>query len=467
MAEAKSLLPGYSERLAKVLAALRYEALPGEAVARARLCVLDGIGCAVFGATLPWTRIVAEMVRAEGGRAEASLMGFAGEKVTASQAALVNGTAGHAYELDDIHKDSILHANSLAFPAALALAEVASAEGRPIDGRRFIAALVAGYEAGCRIGAAAGQPLFFRGFHPQGVNGVFASAAAAAHIMGLDAEGMLHAIGLAGSQAAGLMAAQEGAMAKRLHSGKAAQAGIYAARLAARGFTGIRDVVEAGYGGFLSSFTEKPDIARLTEGLGERWEILQVGFKPHASVTSIHTALDALSAIMKAQGLKAADIEAIDAGISPMTYTHCAWPYRPEGVTAAQMNLYFGLAVMALDGAAFVQQYAQARLKDPAVLELIGRCTAHVEHEIAAKGPAARHACRLTVRTRDGRSFTHEEWHRRGSPENPVTAAELDTKFRRLVAGALPAERIAAVIAAVAELEQAPDAAALAPLTRL
>jgi 2-methylcitrate dehydratase PrpD len=166
--------------------------------------------------------------------------------------------------------------------------------------------------------------------------------------LNLDADTFQHALGIAGSQGGGLMAAQEGAMVKRFHSGRAAQSGIYSARLAGDGFTGILDVLEAPYGGFLSSHTDKPNPRRLAEGLGTTWETLNVGYKPHATVTSIHSALDALLELMRDHDLEAGDIAGIEAGLSPMTHVHCAWEYKAQGVTAAQMNLYSAIAVIAL-----------------------------------------------------------------------------------------------------------------------
>ena len=195
----------------------------------------------------------------------ATLIGM-GARTSAALAALVNGTGGHAFELDDIHKESILHMGSLAIPAALAIAEE---DGR-LKGRDVITAMAAGYEVGARVGNAATMSLFFRGFHPQGTSGVFAAAAAAARMLDLDADRFQHALGIVGSQAGGLMAAQEGAMVKRFHSGRAAQSGVYSARLAQRDFTGISDVLEAAYGGYLSCYSDAPDARRLTDGLGAR-----------------------------------------------------------------------------------------------------------------------------------------------------------------------------------------------------
>ena len=427
--------------LARFAAALRFEDIPHEVIEKIKLLALDAIGCCIYGATLPWTRKVVELVEHEGGRPVASIFGR-GRKTSISQAVLVNSTAGHAFELDDIHKESIVHCNSLALPVAVAFAE---ADDR-LTGRDMITAMVAGYEVGTRVGSAATTSLFMRGFHPQGTSGTFVAAATAGRMLDLSATRMQHAFGIAGSQAAGLMAAQEGAMVKRFHSGRAAQSGVYAALLAKEDFTGIPDVLEAGYGGFLSSYADEPNLGRLTEALGAVWETNNVGVKPHASVTSIHTALDALSAIMQEYGLVADDIASIDVGVSAMTHVHCAWPYKAQSVTAAQMNLYYGLAVMALDGQAFVQQYTEGRLNDPRILDFIDRIEAFVDPEIEALGPAFRHAVRITLVTRDGRELREQVLQRRGSPENPLTPQEVVYKFRTLAGTCLTRDQVDRII---------------------
>lgn len=433
MAATKSpLLPDATRDLAAFASALRFEDLPTEVVERMRYCVLDSIGCCLFGITLPWTQRVLDMVRAEGGAPAASVFGSA-YQTSISQAVLVNATAGHAFELDDIHKESIIHAGSIALPVVMALAE---ARG-DASGRELIEGLVAGYEIGTRVGNAATMSLFLRGFHPQGTSGVFVAAAAAARMLSLDAERFQHALGIVGSQAGGLMAAQEGAMVKRFHSGRAAQSGVYSALLAQRGFTGITDVLEAPYGGYLSSYSDKPNAKRLTDGLGTVWETALVGYKPHASVTSIHTALDALADIMNSESLSADDVLSVEAGLSHMTYVHCAWKYEAQGVTAAQMNLAYGLAVMALDRAVFVEQFREDRLRDPKVLDFMGKVSAFVDPEIEKKGPAFRHAVRMAVTTKDGRRFTREVLYRRGSPENPLKPEDIEYKFRSVARACL------------------------------
>jgi 2-methylcitrate dehydratase PrpD len=456
MTQAAPLLANATGDLARFAAGLSFQDIPARVVDHAKLCVLDGLGVALFGAGLPWTGHVRELARAEQSAPIASFWGTP-YRGSVAQAALVNGTAGHAFEMDDIHKESIVHPNSLACPVAFAFAEAAGG----MSGRDVLTAIVAGYEVGTRVGNAATMALFLRGFHPQGTSGVFVAAATAGRILGLSAEQMQHALGIAGSMGAGLMAAQEGAMVKRLHAGHAAQSGVQAALLAQRGFTGILDVLEAGYGGFLTAFSNRPNADRLTAGLGSVWETAEVGFKLYPSVTSIHTALDALDTIMAEQSLLAADIERISVGCSHMTFVHTAWQYKPAGVTAAQMNLFYGLAVIALHRDASVRQYGEQRLADPAILDFIGRISAFEDEGLEAMGAPFRHAARLELTTRDGRTFRHERLARRGSPDDAVGPAEIVAKFTANVRGVLSAEEAERLRGFVMGLETLDDTAGL------
>jgi 2-methylcitrate dehydratase PrpD len=299
--------------------------------------------------------------------------------------------------------------------------------------------------------------LFFRGFHPQGASGVFVAAASAASMLGLDALHTQHALGIAGSQAGGLMAAQEGAMVKRFHSGRAAQSGVYSAYLAQKDFTGITDVLEAGYGGYLSTYSNTPNPSRLLEGLGSVWETGKVGYKPHACVTSIHSALDAFAALLSEHQLTPDSVAKLEVGVSSMTFTHCAWEYKAQGVTAAQMNLYYGLAVLGFDGMAFVAQYQEQRLADPLIMDFIQRIDARIDPEIDAMGPAYRHAARVKITTTDGRRFEHEILNRRGSPENPLSHEDVVYKYRHVVRSCLSAKQIDRSIALIDQLDKLED----------
>ncbi|HET7159710.1 MAG TPA: hypothetical protein VFI62_11985, partial [Burkholderiales bacterium] len=219
------------------------------------------------------------------------------------------------------------------------------------------------------------------------------------------------------------------------------------------------------YGGFLSCYSDAPNAARLTAGLGTVWETANVGYKPHASVTSIHTALDGLADILREQGLSAGDVKHVDVGLSPMTHVHCAWEYKAQGVTAAQMNLYYGLAVIALDGMAFTEQYRESRLSDPRVLDFITRIEAHVDREIEGMGAPFRHAARIKVRARDGRAFEKLLLHRRGSPDHPLKPEEIEYKFRHVVSPCVPKSRTDRIVELVGQLERMTDLSELIGLT--
>ena len=442
--------------LAAFAATLTFEQIPSAVVERTKLCLLDGIGVCLFGATLPWTRHVQDMVRAEGARPVATVFATR-DKGSWSQAALANATAGHAFEMDDIHTESVIHPNSLTTPIVIGFAEAHP----EVTGRDLITAIVAGCEIGTRVGNAATTQLFLNGFHPQGTSGTFVAAATAGRLLNLDADAMQNALGIAGSMSAGLMAAQEGAMVKRLHAGRAAQSGVYAAELAARGFTGIADIVEAGYGGFLSSYARAPDVSRITAGLGSTWETLRVGFKLYPNVTSIHTSLDALRYIMSTHRLTAEDILTVDVGCGHMTFIHTAWTYRDAGVTAAQMNMFYGLAAMAIGGDVTVADYTPARMRDPRLLDFISRITIREDTEIEAMGRHIRHACRMNVTTTDGRVFNHEILYRRGSADSDVGRDEVARKFAGNVRGLLADTDRDRVIELAAAFDSAADVRAL------
>lgn len=445
--------PPATEALARFAAELAWPAVPEAVVTHAKLCILDAIGCCLFGSGLPTTRLLVETILEQGGAAQASVWGTP-HRTSVTQAALANCAAGHSFELDDLHTAALIHATTLSVPVALAFAERDGANGRDV-----LLACIAGFETGLRVGMAGTHGLFNRGFHPQGTTGVFPAAATAARMLRLDAAGTQHALGIAASLASGLMAAQEGAMTKRLHSGHAGQSGALAALLAQRGYTGIGDAIEAPYGGFLQAYSDAPARERLLDRLGERWETLAIGFKAFPTVSCIHGPLVMLREIRLAQQLTAHDIARIEVACSSFTFKHTVWPYKANGLTEAQMNLYFGLSAMALDGEVFVDQFRPERLADPRILDLAGRITVAVDPAIDALGPPSRDKARITVETRAGARFTAERDWRPGSPEDPMSAAEIRGKLRRLAAGRWPEDRTERLIDLVDRLEDLDDVA--------
>ena len=418
---------GATKSLAKFAAELEFNKIPENILNYLKLLFLDGVGCCIHGNTLEWTKTLEEVVTNKEDNNQCSIIGT-NKKTTLLNAVLINSTAGHGFESDDIHRESILHPNSIVVPVSINVAEKMG----NINGKKFLTSVVAGYEVATRIGSAAGTELLLRGFHPQGTHGTIAAAITAGKLMDLNTDQMVHAIGIAGSLGAGLMAAQEGAMVKRLHSGRAAQAGVLAAQLSAKNFTGIQNIVEADYGGFLSSFSGKNDFNRSIRNLYKEWECMNTGIKPYASVTSIHTALDCLKNIMEKNNISVKNIKNIKAKISHPTYVHCAWNYKNHNITSAQMNIYYGLALIALEGELFVNQFSKDKISNPEILNFMKKITAEVDPKIESLGHEFRHMASIELTTNDNKRFNHTEKYRKGSPENPLTKDQIISKFKSL-----------------------------------
>lgn len=434
-------------RLGQWLSSLRYEDIPEEVVNHAKLCLIDGIGCGLYGAAQPWGRIAGDVAVSLGGRPSSSLF-VRTEKVTAPDAAMANGTAIHGFEIDDVHVSSSYHPGCVTIPSVLALAEA-----RGLGGRDILVAMIAGYEIGIRLGICAGVTHSTSGLHVTGTVGPVGGAAGAARLLGLDAAKAGHAIALGATQAAGLYAARKGAMAKRFHAGRAAQSGVMAALLAEQGFTGALDVIEAPFGGFMSTLRGQSDPATMLYELGQRWETSRVGFKIYAACASAHTTIDAIGEMM-ASGLTADNLDALTIRMSKKGFTNVGWTYQPGEIVAAQMNGYFAAAVKMIDGDAFVEQYREERMRDPRILSLIERINIVHDPELDLGGAEKRHAVIAEARLRDGqtRSVTIEQ--RTGSAQRPISRDQLTGKFLQLVSKSLDRHRAERVIDSILSLDR-------------
>src|SRR5829696_5372008 len=287
----------HTRRIADFVSQLTYEQIPPEVRERIKLLILDSLGCAIYGANLEWCRILQDTFGDLDTTRTTSVWGT-DQKLSSTNAALVNGTQVQGFELDDVHRDGVLHCGAVTLPALIAIAE----SHADLSGRDFLAAAVAGYEIGPRVGRCMGQEHIGQGWHSGATLGVFSAAAGAARGLRLDSEQTVHALGIAGTQAAGLMAAQYGAMVKRMHAGRSSQSGLYGALLAQRGFTGIIDVFEARYGGFCTTFSRSQDrfnVDELSAGLGTKFETMGIALKFYSCVGSNHTTLDAIRDMQK------------------------------------------------------------------------------------------------------------------------------------------------------------------------
>ena len=444
-------------QLGQWVSGLAFASIPADVLSHLRLCLLDAIGCGLFGAMQPWGKIAGDVAAGLSGGGSASLLAR-GEKVSPADAGLANGTAIHGFEIDDAHVTSSLHPGAVTLPACLALAEAHGASGAEL-----LAALAAGYEAGLRVGVCAGISHSTSGYHVTGTVGSIGAAAAAARMLRLTPLQAAHALGIGATQAAGLYAARTGAMTKRFHAGRAAQSGVLAALLAQRGFTGSLDALEATFGGFMSTLHGQHDAASILADLGARWETARVGLKAYAACASAHTTIDGVLALRR-RGLTPDTLDRMTVRMSRKGHLNIGFPYRPGEVIAAQMNGFYAAAVALLDGEAFIDQYAEARLADPCILALIPRIDIRHGPELDRGGAARRHTVTIEAVRRDGAVMSTTVEQRRGSPEHPLSHAEVEAKFRRIAAVALRPAAIDELVGLVDTIERQPDVRRLATL---
>ncbi len=448
--------------LSRFASAVTYDDLPATVVHQVKRSVLDTLGCGLFGSTLPWAVTLTAMLQRGASGGDVPAWG-SDVRLSPGDAALANGTYAHGFELDDLHKEGRLHVGSVTLPTTLALSCLVDG---PVPGTELIASQVAGYEVGARIGLASGTAMNARGFHITGVIGALTSSIAAGRLLRLSGERMQDAIGLVGSMAGGLGGAQYGSTVKRMHAGRAAQAGTYAAQLAQDGFRGIRDLFELPHGGYVGTFVEKCDRERLVAGLGGAgivWETERLGYKPYAACAASHTSIDAILHLRE-QGLSPLDVERIVVHASTHSVDHVGWTYVPDTLTTAQMNLSFAVASALLDGKAGSDQFSEDRLTDPRVLDLAARVSVVPDPEIDAKGLTYSHAIRMEVTTGDGRTLTQAFDHGRGSEHWPLTDDEVVDKCRDQAGRVLPPGQVDELVAAVLALDTLEDISELTAL---
>jgi aconitate decarboxylase len=441
-----------SHELAAWLARVTLDEIPADVRDRAKHLLLDGIGCGLVGAGLAWSRTATDALCRLEGPGPVPLIGT-GRSTTPMTAALLNSSYIQGFELDDYHPVAPVHGACLVLPAMLSVATDAG----PVSGRDLLLGAVRGLEVSPRVGLALhGAQMLVRGWHSGPVFGGPGAAAAAGTLYGLDGEHFEDALGLAATQAGGLMAAQFESMGKRMQHGFAARNGVLAASLAAGGYTGIKQVFERPYGGFLSTFGEghDPEASQLIDGLGERWETMTIAVKPYAAMAGLHAAIDAARAMLADAPVPAGEIAAITVSVSEPAFHHGGWrAERPLAAVGAQMNLAYAVAVTLLDGNALAAQFAPSRIDADDVWALIDRTT--LRHEAAFDERFEDgYNTRLEVTLRDGATRESFIDMPSGGLLKPLTNDEVVEKFRALTEPLIDSGRAQAIEAAVLGIEQ-------------
>ncbi|HEY7678847.1 MAG TPA: MmgE/PrpD family protein, partial [Candidatus Methylomirabilis sp.] len=371
------------------------------------------------------------------------------------EAALANGTLGHALDFDDTYQPVPIHPSAPLVPALFALAET-----MPCTGKDVVAAFAAGCEASIRIGLALGRSHIEKGWHGTGTFGTFGAAAGAGRLLGLDAGRLAQAFGIASVQAAGLIRAAVGTMCKPLHAGKAAMNGLLAACLARDGFTGPREILTDTqcFGELFGGPTLVPE--RAVDGLGRRYEMLNISFKPYACCSQTHPTADAVRGLREAHGLKPDDVEAITLTVNPVAANVAGIP-SPAGSAEGKFSLAY-VAALALSGEPLgIAGFEPGRVTRPDLQALCSRVMLDVK---PGMGDVETHA---TIVTRDGRRLAHYIAEARGNPGNPMSEDELRAKFLGLAEPILGARRAGRLMRAVLSLEAAEHAGPVARLAGL
>ena len=436
--------------LSSFATALSFDAIPPLDRERARQCVIDAVGVMLLGSRLPWGTMVADYARHYGSGGTSRMLGLP-DRVSAPLAALANGVFAHGFELDSLRKPGAgVHPGAALVPVALALGEETGCSGRTL-----LTAIVAGCEVMFRIGTASKHTSEHLGFHAPGLTGPFGAAVVAARVLGLTAAELTQALGIAGSLCGGVLAfapAGNGAMVKRLHLGRAAEAGILAARLAQRGYEGPDTILDGRFG-FLETYCEESDPTLLTAGLGERYETRNLCIKRYPCHVTAHTPLVAIEALQRAQPFRADEVASVVVRASAKVVSHHA-DRAPADTMAAQYSVPWCVAVALRDDPMDPSAYGERGLRD----ERLRALCASVRCEPLCEGRGG-WASETEITLADGRVLTRAEDDFPGTPTSPLDDDALRAKYRRC-AGDYP--HADALLAQLDQLETLPDSRTLA-----
>ncbi len=417
---------------------IRYDDLPGDAASVAKQCLLDWLGVTLAGSSEPLTVMLREEALADGGNAQSTLVG-SGQRVTAKQAALVNGAASHALDYDDVHLAMSGHPSVPIWPALLALAELRGGTGRDV-----LAAFAAGYEMECRIGMLVMPAHYSIGFHSTGTLGTFGAAAACAHLLGFDAEQWGRTMGIAGAQAAGLKS-MFGTMCKPLHAGKAAQNGLFAALMAERGFTSNPEVLETAQG-FAATQTTSPNPERALSGLGESYAVRDTLFKYYAACYGTHETIEGVKRIAEGNGIQPGSVSEIEL-VVPKGHLAMCNIQQPTTALEGKFSLRFTAALALVDGRAGEEAFSVESVHDPRLTTIRDRVSVVPQEGDWERGT------RVSIKTTDGRQFSEQV--NLNIPTNDVERqwGRLELKFRGLASPVVGAAKADSIVAAVSGFE--------------
>ncbi len=440
------------EQLARFIIDTPTEQVSGTLLREGKRCLINLLSVCIYSARDPSLDILLDVFREEGAKPQATVVGE-GLRTSMQNAAMANGYLGHLEDYDDTHFPTVIHPSAPVIPAALAVGEYLGSSGLDV-----LAASVLGMEVCLRIGMAIHPAHYDAGWHITGTCGVFGSVAAAGRLLGLDTGQMVQAMGIAGTQASGVREVF-GSMAKPLHPGRAAQTGVLSALLAKGGFTGSATILE-GRRGFPAVASTSYDLTKATAGLGEDWEFHMNALKPYSCGVVNHCLIDAMVALRNKDGVTPQAVKSITARVHPLVLELVNRP-QPKVGLESKFSFQHSMAVGLVDGAAQPAQYTDEKATDPVIVSLRDRISATVDADMAED------ATQVTLTLNDGRTYTEEVVHATGAPENPMTDAQLETKFRSLAGDGLSNAGVNKLLETLWDLDKVPDICQVMALTKI
>jgi 2-methylcitrate dehydratase PrpD len=451
--------PSVARRYARFVLGLTGAGIPARVTAKAAVLMLDTLGSCLASSREDFGRAVLDSAERLGGPPESTLIGTK-VKAGAASAILANATLAHGLDFDDTLEGAIVHTGCVAVTTALAVGEAAGASGREV-----LEATIAGVEVMCRVGLAVPGRFHARHFHPTSLTASFAAAAVAGRLYHLTEDQLVHAFGICGSQAGGIIEyLADGSWTKRLHPGWAAHAGVAAVILARAGFTGPETVFEGAHG-FYQAFaggSEEKTVDALLATLGHQWELEQLTLKPYPCGSIAQPYMDCALRIRDKHQIRPADIASVSCrtaeGPVPRLWEPLAAKHRPANGYAAKFSLPYLLAAMFVKGRASLAEFTDEAVRDETVLEVAGK----VGYELDPTIDYPRQFIgQVTVHLRDGRRLEESQDHPRGGPDSPMSGDEVEAKFRGNASLAVPDAQASRVIGLVADITSQPNVHAL------
>lgn len=426
---------------------------------RAKYLILDGIACAIIGSHLPWSKTAVDAVRDFEGNGPCTLIGWEDASLGPLNATLLNSTFIQGFELDDYHSRAPLHSNALVLPPLLALVELMKHKGEnSFTGEQFLLSTIVGYEVGPRVGLALnGAGILTYGWHSGAIFGPTASAAATSKLLRLPPSHIEYAFGTACTQACGLMSAQFGAMGKRMQHGFPAKNGLFASLMSKGNYTGITQVFDRSYGGYLTTYSlgrEAPRPEEITNGLGQTWETMNINVKPYATMAGLHSTIDCINKLHASYQIVVSEIKSISIELSEAAFEHGGWTAQyPLSETGAQMNAAYTAAACILDGGLILTHFTFKMINRKEIWELIHKVQAFHQPDFDADHQLGSRA-RVKI-TMQNSEILEANIERPTGVAHVLTNDQIKVKFWALTKDLISVERQRDIEAAILHIDNA------------